>query len=205
MGIEYNTTLFFIRAAVTAVLVLPLSVLIYAKLDKLERDYATLLREASVLSLQASTDPLTGVLNRRSFEQQFNLAMKRLGKGHFIVADVDYLKTINDKHGHLAGDDAIMATATALRRVLGDASLIARIGGDEFCAFLPVGASSDFRNMTGRINASATEEFHRRSGLNSLNLTISIGMQECSSGADFRAMIRNTDSDLYRKKKARQA
>lgn len=203
MGLGYDSTLFAIRALASLSIVMPLSLLVFSRLERWENAYVELLRQAQKLAQEASTDPLTGLLNRRSFESQFNAAMSTRKGGSFIVADVDYLKSINDLHGHLAGDDAILAAATALYQVLGPEALLARIGGDEFCAFLPRGPATLAEQISDQINALATEDFARRSGLPQGKLSVSIGVQPCRGREDFRSMMRNTDNDLYRKKHRR--
>lgn len=204
-GIEYDLTLFMIRAGTTTAIVLPLAVVTYSRIERWESDYAALMRETQMLAREAGTDPLTGLLNRRSFEKQFDLAMSFRKGGYFLIADIDYLKTINDRHGHLAGDEAIIAAAGALREVLGTECLIARIGGDEFCAFVPDSAALSASQLSERMNAVATKEFQKTSGLSDVPVQISIGLRFCGAGASFRTMLQHSDRDLYRKKKKRLA
>jgi diguanylate cyclase (GGDEF)-like protein/PAS domain S-box-containing protein len=88
------------------------------------------LREISV------TDELTGLRNRRGFlevgSQILAVADRQLSVAQLVFLDVDNLKELNDEHGHSAGDAAVGAVAQALREVIRDADLAARIGGDEF-------------------------------------------------------------------------
>ncbi|HTP23789.1 MAG TPA: PAS domain S-box protein [Solirubrobacteraceae bacterium] len=96
---------------------------------------------AEQLAVIASTDPLTGLSTRRAWDVAINERMRRRGDraGSFAVAliDLDGLKEINDTHGHGAGDDALAATASALRAALRDGDLVARLGGDEFAILVP--------------------------------------------------------------------
>jgi diguanylate cyclase (GGDEF)-like protein len=89
---------------------------------------------------QALADPLTGLANRRSFDEQLDTAgtwAERNGRPLALVTvDLDYFKTINDTHGHAAGDQALQAVAGALRAVAERDDVVARLGGDEFVMLL---------------------------------------------------------------------
>ena len=87
----------------------------------------------------ASTDPLTGVLNRRAFVTQGEAMLAAPGSRHLVaMADVDQFKAVNDLHGHGAGDRALVALAERLAAAVGDRGIVGRIGGDEFAALLQV-------------------------------------------------------------------
>lgn len=204
-GVKSDNITILVRTILPLVIAFPISVVVFSWLERLEAAYTKLLKEAQDLAKQAHTDPLTGLLNRRSFEAQFDSAMRLRSGGKFILADVDYLKQINDRHGHLIGDDAIMATASALSAVMGDGCLIARIGGDEFCAFVPHARVKEAEQLSGEINMIAAQEFRTRSGLKNVPLSISVGAQQCQPGTSFREIMSRTDSDLYRKKVRRPA
>ena len=85
------------------------------------------------------TDELTGLYNRRGFitlgERHIELARRRRREMLLIFADIDGLKTINDTHGHAAGDQALVDAARLLRTTYRSADIIARLGGDEFTVF----------------------------------------------------------------------
>ena len=105
----------------------------------------------------ASTDPLTGVLNRRAFAERFGheLAVARRSGRPFalVLLDVDQFKTINDRHGHAAGDAALVALAGALTRAVREIDSVARIGGDEFALLLPDTDDAGARDTAGRVTA----------------------------------------------------
>jgi len=199
-GAKSDTITILMRLIMPVVITMPLAIVAFTWIERLEQAYASLLKEVRELGRAASTDPLTGLLNRRSFEKQFDSAMRHRSGGKFILADVDYLKTINDRFGHVIGDDAIQACASALSTVLGDKCLIARIGGDEFCAFLPLGSAQKVEELSKAINEAADLDLKARSGIEDLNLSISVGMAACPLGSSFRDIMDRTDSDLYRKK-----
>jgi diguanylate cyclase (GGDEF)-like protein len=87
----------------------------------------------------ARTDPLTGLANRRAFETELGDLARRRPDGSvaaLALIDVDRFGTINDRYGHAVGDECLRQIAARLRRMLADAILVARIGGDRFAALL---------------------------------------------------------------------
>jgi len=89
----------------------------------------------------ALTDPLTGLPNRRAFEQVLAREVERCRRHRtpfsLLMLDVDHFKTINDRYGHSAGDEALKAVALVLNQSVRKVDLAARIGGDEFAVLLP--------------------------------------------------------------------
>ncbi len=98
------------------------------------------LRNVGVLQLQARTDALTGLANRRAFLD----ALDRLRPGGAVVfLDLDHFKRLNDTQGHQAGDEVLISFAKALRASVRDGDCAARYGGEEFALVLPSAASVD--------------------------------------------------------------
>ncbi|MDD1783106.1 sensor domain-containing diguanylate cyclase [Enterovibrio sp. ZSDZ35] len=86
------------------------------------------------------TDPLTGIPNRRHLfehiEQNINLLSRRRSQGAVVIIDLDYFKTINDKFGHLRGDDVLVEVASVLKKALRSYDFVGRYGGEEFLLWL---------------------------------------------------------------------
>lgn len=99
-----------------------------------------ILAMARALTDEATRDPLTGVLNRRTFNNSINSAIQmasRQGcKLSAAMVDIDHFKEVNDNHGHIVGDRALVAVATLLRNSFRDNDLIYRYGGEEFAVIL---------------------------------------------------------------------
>jgi diguanylate cyclase (GGDEF)-like protein/PAS domain S-box-containing protein len=124
---------------------------------------------AEELAVIASTDPLTGLSTRRAWDMAITERMRRRGEraGSFAVAliDLDGLKEINDTHGHDAGDDALAATAVALRAAVRDGDLVARLGGDEFAILVPDATLEATLALTERILAALPKPLTASAGV----------------------------------------
>lgn len=203
VGAQADTITIIVRLILPFLIAVPLALIGFTYLEKLENSYLALLSKTNELARQASVDPLTGLLNRRSFIRQFELAVEHRVSGLFLIADVDYLKTINDFFGHPVGDKAILSIAAALRGVLGDKSLIARIGGDEFCAFVPLTSRQASSQLQLAINTVATRLFREATGLEAEAVTLSVGAVPLAAGLSFDDAILAADAALYSQKRER--
>ncbi len=111
-----------------------------AEVERLERELAAARLQMTALEARADIDPLTDVLNRRGFERELKRSLayvKRHGTGAALVyVDLDDFKSVNDRHGHAAGDAVLKAVAMVLVRHVRASDLVARLGGDEFAVLL---------------------------------------------------------------------
>ncbi len=159
----------------------------------------------------SALDGLTGVPNRRTFDEHLAREWRRAAREKtalsLLLLDVDHFKLFNDHYGHQAGDDCLVAVAQAAagcaRR---PADLVARYGGEEFGVILPAtdeaGATSVAQAVNDRIRHLAIP--HARSGANSV-VTVSIGVATAYLGAggfDALALLRTADRALYGAKEA---
>ncbi len=98
-------------------------------------------REIERLRTLSDTDPVTGIANRRRFEEELQRCIAeyhRLERGFCLVMiDIDHFKEINDRHGHVIGDRVLRTMAHGIRQQIRATDFVARLGGDEFALILP--------------------------------------------------------------------
>ncbi len=123
--------------------------------DKIER----LEREVKRLEREATTDPLTGLLNRRGFEDQLKIEKKRSDRyGHRFLAvyiDIDNLKAINDLQGHDHGDKMIISVTEMIKRNCRSTDFAARVGGDEFIIIFTETGEDEAEAIVERLRSEA--------------------------------------------------
>lgn len=145
------------------------------------------------LAAQSHTDPLTGLMNRRAFDEQIarDVALSARGDLMFSLAmlDLDHLKTINDSQGHAAGDAALIRVADALRERLRSTDDAFRVGGDEFAVLLRGCAAEDAAMVLRDALLGLRAE--------DPPLTLSVGVATSPGHAQPRDLIRAADSALY--------
>lgn len=155
----------------------------------------------------AITDPLTGLHNRRYFVQRLDellLRAHRYGEPlTLLLADADYLKAINDQHGHLTGDLALQAVAEVMRVTLRETDELARIGGDEFAALLLESGRERALSVAERLQDRIHALDIRSDEGHPLDITISVGVALFPDhGEDAKVLLREADHALYRAKRA---
>src|SRR3989449_3736205 len=161
--------------------------------------------ELKKLELNAVTDPLTGLYNRRlfgeSFEKELNRARRYGQPLGLVILDLHRFKEVNDQHGHPRGDDVLRATAATLKKALRTSDSAFRIGGDEFALLLPQTESPQALALCRRVETVFAEM------LQPLQLSVTVGMDhgvaifpQDAEQAD--QLIRVADERLYRLKQA---
>ena len=144
----------------------------------------------------ASTDPLTGALNRRGFEQSLNATSAQ--RGVLLYADLDHFKSINDTLGHDVGDQVLLQTADSLRDALRRCDILGRFGGEEFVIFLPDLTLEEGTAIANRLRLTLKDSVK----LSGRALTISVGATDIGSKAEFADALSRADKALYRAKNA---
>lgn len=153
----------------------------------------------------ASTDPLTGVANRRHIERFAAQAVIRArSRGEPLVVltfDVDHFKQVNDAHGHLVGDRVLMRLTHACQGVLRHFDLLGRVGGEEFLVVLPNTRLDQALPIAQRLRgASSSIDLADIPG--QAPVTISLGLAELAPDEDLTALLVRADRALYRAKSA---
>jgi diguanylate cyclase (GGDEF)-like protein len=154
------------------------------------------------LARLAAEDPLTGVFNRRTFEQHALTAFDRARRDVYPLAllmiDGDHFKRINDEHGHAAGDAALRIYARTFRNVLRPDDAIGRVGGEEFSALLPQCDENEACALGERLRAAIEANVFQHEG-RSIPLRVSVGVAAVDARGedDFEALQRRADRALY--------
>ncbi len=175
-------------------------------LDGTKREAEILRVELVKAKLEASTDSLTGLANRRAFDEKIS-QIAQAGcsdvSTHFLLlGDIDKFKKINDEYGHVVGDTVINTVATVIKSAISPRAMAARIGGEEFAILLPetlvadaIGVAQDIRH---RIEHRRI--LNRRQGDQGTQVTISIGVTQIRQGELAVDTIARCDRALYKAK-----
>ena len=156
------------------------------------------------LRSESLTDPLSGLLNRRGFEAKASALLKMCAPAKLpvalIVADLDRFKALNDRHGHAAGDQVIVAFAAQLRTAGGARAVAGRLGGEEFAVLLPMADPAAARLFAEAVrtvfSAEAIEGLPRE-----VRVTASFGIAARSGDESLADLTRRADEALYHAKR----
>ncbi len=158
-------------------------------------------RLATELQQLAAHDPLTGAFNRRSLEKEGERLLARCARTGDTLAvmmlDVDHFKSINDRFGHMVGDEVLVRLVQLAQGSIRTADYFTRYGGEEFCILLPSSTESDVMGLAERLRQHYAElamEF----GDEILHSTISIGVADSNhTGLELPALLAAADQALY--------
>ena len=151
---------------------------------------------------KASNDALTGLSNRRVFEERIHAMMDGANRYHhplsMISMDLDKFKAINDNLGHQAGDDALVTVADVLRKAVRSTDLLVRMGGDEFLIVLDQTDKLSARILAERL-CVAIDSLEIWAN-DTTKLGVSIGLSEMKCGEELQTWMERTDDILYHAK-----
>ena len=153
------------------------------------------------------TDPLTGLLNRRYFEERIAEEMERSRRHKepfsLIIMDIDNFKDFNDSYGHLAGDEALRCTGHTIRKSIRIIDIAARYGGEEFAIILPTTGKEDAVIIGERIRDEVEKMcFYVKEKTLIAHLTVSIGIATFPDDASgLEDLIDKADKALYKAKR----
>jgi diguanylate cyclase (GGDEF)-like protein/PAS domain S-box-containing protein len=149
----------------------------------------------------ADHDALTGLYNRRRFEEELERHIAhgaRYGmSGALLMLDLDDFKQINDGHGHRAGDRVLTAVAVVLRNRLRASDIVARFGGDEFAVLMPVGGTPEAEELADLLAAAVHRDVPTPAG--PLTASVGIALLDESSTAD--EILSRADDAMYADKR----
>jgi diguanylate cyclase (GGDEF)-like protein len=151
---------------------------------------------------ERNTDELTGILNRRGFEEAVRVSLAGSADGgSLVLCDVDYFKRVNDTHGHDAGDAVLKAMGRLLRETARKDDIVGRFGGEEFLIFLPAADLTQATQCAERVrNVVAGYRFPFVS--DGEILTASFGIATLAPGETWESLFKRADTCLYAAKRA---
>ncbi len=196
------------KAAVLAVVMAILCSGILALLVGLKRELQQRVAAERALDVLASTDPLTGLANRRKFFERAEVCCAeavRDGRAlSVLMIDADHFKSFNDRYGHAAGDRVLVAIGRAIAdgtRV--DIDLAARYGGEEFIVLLPGLDRVQAFAVAETVRAAVARlaEPHERAPAGFVTVSIGVASAEAGRTPDLRALVEAADGELYRSKR----
>ncbi len=155
---------------------------------------------------EARTDALSGVANRKAFDERLDLMLRiwrREGDPFVLVlTDIDHFKWINDTHGHQAGDCVVAHVGEFLKKRLRDDDFVARYGGDEFALLLPGAELEIAEAIAERIRSEIAKQNFDTLEMERAAITFSIGLAAVEEGDDPESILKHADEALYKAKQA---
>jgi len=173
------------------------------------RNQLELKRQRDILERLSLMDGLTGLPNRRAFDECFDREWRRAWRKGWdlslIMLDIDYFKAYNDTYGHIAGDDCLKRIGSALAATLGrGGDFIARYGGEEFICVLPNTDTAGATSMGEKLRTMVEElQIPHQTSSISPSVTISLGVAHVTpdKGVTPESLVEQADAMLYRAKR----
>jgi diguanylate cyclase len=175
------------------------------RLSQAEKQIAAQAADLRSYETEARTDSLTGLANRRAFDDELGRRFSEWQRRHtpfsLLILDIDHFKKFNDSHGHLAGDEVLRNVGTVLVKTARQMDLACRYGGEEFAVVLPGTDIQEARVAAERFR-EAIESAVVRFDDKSLSVTASIGVARVADSDEVAQLIRRADEALYKSKAA---
>jgi diguanylate cyclase (GGDEF)-like protein len=177
--------------------------LILERLKKFDAELHAARERITYLEEQIETDPLLNVLNRRGFERELNRALAHVKRyrttAGLIFIDLNNFKSVNDLHGHLAGDAILKAVAAGLNTHTRASDVVGRFGGDEFVMLLwnagerhVRGKAEEHEAMIGALQVPFGEKI--------LTVDATAGIAMLAAGDNASQVVQRADADMYARK-----
>jgi diguanylate cyclase (GGDEF)-like protein/PAS domain S-box-containing protein len=171
--------------------------------DRVERE-AALKEHADLLRMLSLRDELTGLYNRRGFQELAEQSLRTLARGNqsgcLFFADLDGLKAINDTLGHEIGDQALVSAAQLLTTVFRESDIIARLGGDEFAVLALQCGLADMPSVHERMERHIAE-MNRAHPEYELSISVGTALFEPPAEIDLNALMDRADQAMYQQKR----
>lgn len=199
-GQPFTAFVFAMNSVLPILTAFPAGFLIFWQNEQLKRALAELSEAHTQLKAKATHDQMTGLLNREAFFEKSKQARRKCDSGALLLIDADNFKNINDTFGHLVGDEALKLISNALRASIRGHDLVGRVGGEEFCVFLPATNHDEAASIAERIRAEVERlAFYPAEG-RPHRLTVSIGAVVSTGKQPTSQLMRLADRCLYEAK-----
>jgi len=170
----------------------------------IERDVTQQKKLEIELQALAKKDTLTGLVNRRGFDEILEERLKKLGQTDQVslaMLDLDNFKEVNDCFGHLIGDQTLQHFAKLIKTHTRQHDIAARFGGDEFCIILNGASLNIAKRLMQRLSQAVDKQLQAPMDEPMQNITVSIGVVECKENETKESLISRADKALYRAKR----
>jgi diguanylate cyclase (GGDEF)-like protein/PAS domain S-box-containing protein len=158
-------------------------------------------RKEGELQRLATTDPLTGALNRRAFTERSVIEGDRARRGNYavsvVICDLDHFKAINDSHGHASGDRVLKTFTAIVQEMIRPSDALGRIGGEEFAILLPGSDAAAAMRVAERVRARFGATLVPVADGAELTATASFGVAAWSGDQSLEAAMQAADAALY--------
>jgi len=178
------------------------------RLEQASSEVMHLKDEVEAMRVEATTDALTGLANRKKFDSTLRDRIEQAKESgeplSLLMLDLDHFKRFNDEHGHLIGDHVLRLLASVVQQCIKGRDTAARFGGEEFSVILPQTALANAKNVANviRENISKKAIVNRVTGQDLGKITLSIGAAQYRAGEPLTELIERADAALYRAKHA---
>jgi diguanylate cyclase len=179
-----------------------------ARLKSSRQEIQELHAHLEAIRHESLTDPLTGLANRKAFDQSLApsvaAALANRAPMAVMMLDIDHFKSFNDTYGHLTGDQVLRLVAQCVKATVKGQDIPARYGGEEFTIILPNTSLRDAVRVAEHVRSSVmSKELMKRSTGESLGrVTVSIGVASCLPGDTPQSLLERADTCLYAAKRA---
>lgn len=194
-----RTRAIIVDVALPIVLAVPLLLFFTSKLRELAIAHKR-------LTIYASTDALTQVMNRAAFSTLVDAYLSEVraaedrAKGALLIIDADDFKAVNDRFGHDRGDEALVTIASSIKSMLRAPDLVGRLGGEEFGVFLPGATTEQAKSVAERIREQVNHANFSPAGA-AHRLSVSVGGAVFEKELPFAELFRHADQQLYAAKR----
>lgn len=199
-GQPFTVFVFAMNSILPVLTAFPAGFLICWQNEKLKRALAELSVAHAQLKAKATHDQMTGLLNREAFFEKSKQARRKCDSGALLLIDADHFKNINDSFGHLVGDEALKLISNALRASIREHDLVGRVGGEEFCVFLPATNRDEAAVIAERIRKEVAQLVFHPVENRLHRLSVSIGAVVSDGKQPTSQVMRLADRCLYEAK-----